>query len=74
MTDDHTADRRLTVSLSKNGSKTYSDPRYMNLPETGDFDARIVCKRWGQLRRGVVRIECTSPVDVTLIAASFEAS
>lgn len=73
MSDDHDADRILQVSLSKNGSKTYGDPRYYDLPETGDFRKRIVTNRWGQLRQGVLRIECTSPVAVTLIAASIHA-
>lgn len=74
MSDDHDADRILQISVSKNGSQTYGDPTYHDLPETGDFKKRITRKRLGQARQMVMRIEVTSPVDVTLIAASVDAS
>jgi hypothetical protein len=74
MSDDHTADRILQISVSKNGSKTYGDPSFHDLPETGDFKKRIVRRRLGQARKMVVKIECTSPVDVTILAASIDAS
>ncbi|OGT56285.1 MAG: hypothetical protein A3E01_06965 [Gammaproteobacteria bacterium RIFCSPHIGHO2_12_FULL_63_22] len=72
MSDDHTADRILQISLSRNGGHTFGDPTFHDLPETGDFKKRITRKRCGQGRHHVVKLECTSPVAVTLIAASAD--
>lgn len=74
MTDDPNADRILSLRVSKNGAHTYGDPSYHALPATGDFHKRIVRRRMGQARQFVVRIDCTSPVEVTLIAASVQTS
>lgn len=73
MTDnDHSADRILQISLSKNHGQTFGNPTYHDLPETGDFKKRITRRRGGQGYDHVVKIECTSPVAVTLIAASVD--
>ena len=72
MADDHDADRILQISISKNGGHTFGDPTFHDLPETGDFKKRIVRKRCGQFRHCVVKLECTSPLAVTLIAASAD--
>ena len=72
MSDDHTADRILQISISKNGGHTFGDPTYHDLPETGDFKKRITRKRCGQSWQFVVKLECTSPLAVTLIAASAD--
>ena len=74
LTDDHDADRILTVRVAKNGAQTFGDPSYHDLPETGDFRKRIVRRRMGQSRQFVVRLDCTSPLAVTLIAASVQTS
>jgi len=74
MPDDFDADRILQIRLSKNGAHTFGDPTYHDLPETGDFKKRIVRRRGGISRQHVVDIECTSPVAVTIIAASVDMS
>lgn len=74
MTDNHDADRIISLSVSKNGARTFGAPDYRNLPQTGDFDKRLVWRRKGLSRQFVVRIDCTSPVAVTLIAASVQTS
>jgi hypothetical protein len=71
MTDDHTADRVLQIRVSKNGH-TDGDPSYHDLPETGDFKTRIKRTRLGTSRQFVVTLECTSPVAVTVLAASVD--
>jgi hypothetical protein len=73
MSDDHTADRFLTIAHSVTHGETFGDPTYHPLPETGDFKTRIVRTRFGSARDHVIRVRCTSPVDVTLIAASIQA-
>ena len=70
--DDHTADRILQISLSRNHGHTFGDPTFHDLPETGDFKTRITRRRGGQGYDHVVKVEVTSPVDVTLIAASVD--
>jgi hypothetical protein len=72
MADDHDADRILQIRVSKNGAETWGDPTYHDLPETGDFKKRIVRRRNGQSRRFAVMLECTSPVAVTILAASVD--
>ena len=72
MSDDHTADRILQISISKNGGHTFGGPKFRDLPATGEFDKRITVKRVGQFRHLVVKLECTSPLAVTLIAASAD--
>ena len=74
MSDDHNADRILTIRVAKNGAQTFGDPSYHDLPETGDFRKRIVRRQMGQSRQFVVKLDCTSPVAVTLIAASVQVS
>ena len=72
MTDDHTADRKLWLRISKNGARTFGDPIFRDLPETGDFDKRIKWTRCGHSRQFVVSVEGTSPVGVTIIDASYQ--
>lgn len=74
MTDDHTADRKLWLRISKNGGNTWGDPIVRDLPETGDFDKRIKWTRCGNSRQFVVSLEGTSPVGVTIIDASYQVS
>ncbi len=59
----------LALEVSKDGGQTFGPPRTASMGRIGKFLARARWHRLGRARDLLLRITCTEPVPVTLLAA-----
>lgn len=60
-------DRKLTVSVSKDGGHTFLDQREKDLPALGEYARAVEFRRFGLSRDFRPRIRITSPVCVDIL-------
>ncbi len=61
------------VSYSKDGGRTWSDWRVIPMGSLGDFEKRVVARRFGTSRQFVFRERVTDDCRADLLAASVQA-
>lgn len=54
----------FTVSLSKDGGRTYSYTRQVPIPTSGNYYPRIITYKWGNCRNGVFKLSIDHPTFV----------
>ena len=68
------SDRKVQVSVSKDGGHNWSDWRECSLGEVGQYRRRCVFRRFGIARQLAIRVRVTSPVQASLMGAVAEIS
>lgn len=61
------SDRKVQLSISKNGGYQYGAAREKTVGELGQYAKRARFARFGQSLQFVVKIRCTSPINCDLM-------
>lgn len=56
------SDRKVLVAISKDGGHHWSDWREASLGEIGEYQTRVVFRRFGTGRGFVMKVRITSPI------------
>lgn len=64
---------QMMIRWSKNGGKTWSRPRIMNMGEVGDYMHRAYVKRMGKARTMSFEVSVSDPVKIAMFGASVQA-
>ncbi len=63
------SDRKVQLSVSKDGGHNYGAQREKSLGEQGQYATRVRFNRFGQSPQFVIKIRCTSPINCDLMGA-----
>lgn len=65
-------DRKLQLEISKDGAHNWPIHREIPLGELGEYEHRILSRRFGQGRRFTAKVRVTSPVRVDVFGLVAE--
>lgn len=66
-------DAYITLWVAKDGSRNYGAATQHFLGEEGAFCVPVIRRRMGSSRQFAVRVSCTSPTRVDILAMAIEA-
>lgn len=65
-------DRKMTLSISKDGGRNWSNHKERSLGAVGDYRKRVIFNRLGQSRQMVMRLRVSSPIKATLLGGTAQ--
>ena len=66
--DGDTTEAKITLEMSKDGGRTFGQPRDRGVGAVGEYETRLPWRAWGQFRKATARISQSSAVDVPMLA------
>lgn len=63
------SDRKVQISVTRDGGRTFGNIKERSLGELGDWTKRVRVNRMGEFRTCSIRVRVSSPIRATLMAA-----
>ena len=63
-------DRKMTLSVSRDGGRNWSNEKERSLGAVGEYRRRVTFHRLGQSRQLVLRMRVSDPVKATLLGGT----
>ena len=66
--DGDTTEAKVTLEMSRDGGRTFGQPRDRGVGAVGEYETRLTWRALGQFRKATARISQSSAVDVPMLA------
>ena len=66
--DGDTTEAKVTLEMSRDGGRTFGQPRDRGVGAVGEYETRMTWRALGQFRKATARISQSSAVDVPMLA------